>query len=178
MLTDNAICLRRSTVSVLSLLACCLVGCQTGQTVDAGRPEEMLTVGGIFWPGVTPGFETETGTEAVLFIPAGSVCDVRVHPGTGSGRAMVKVDLNQQWHFVWVDKIASRDYPDMHFLPFDTFPYLSCGSENTPDRNWDRTQQRLIRAADAHRTELSDEDLRILFGKKTFDAYRADPERS
>jgi len=173
MLTNQETCRHLSVALTFSLLSCCLVGCQTGPSVATDRPDEMVTVGGIFWPDVTLGFETEASTKPMLAIPRDSVCDIRVHPGAGSGRAMVKVLVNGQWHVAWVDQIPSHDHEGMRFMPFDTFPYLSCGSEQTPDRNWNRTQRRLIEAADAHRAELSDETLRALFGEKTFGAYHA-----
>lgn len=175
MLASKGICQRLLTVSALSLLACCLIGCEKIQTGNAGPSGPMATVGGIFWPDVTPGYDTETCTEAALSIPVGSVCDVRVHPGAEAGRAMAKVLVKQQWHVVWVDQIASRDYQTIHFLPFDTFPYVSCGSEDNPDGDWDHSERRLILAADVRRKELSDEALRSLYGEKTVEAYHPKP---
>lgn len=178
MLSGSASCSRNPMASswVLPiLLACFLGGCQTGRASNAVPADAMLTVGGIFWPELTPGFDTEAGTKPVLMIPAGSVCDIRVHPGAGPRRALVKVRVLEQWHMLWVEQLASPSFPEITVLPFMTFTYYTCGSDACPDRNWDQTRLRLVKAAEESGKEISEQYLRDLLGQKTFEAYHAKP---
>lgn len=158
------------TPTFVCLAALSFAGCTQSQTGTVMRSDIMLTVGGIFWPAVTPGYTTETSGTATLSIPKGSVCDIRHHPGAGSGRAMVKVRVNDQWHILWVNHVLSQDHEGLQFLPFETFPYISHGSEAEPDRNWGETCASLLKAADESMLEMSDDSLRQEYGDRTVEA--------
>lgn len=167
MLIGDAIRMQHPLPSLVCLLAFCLVGCQTQNGVRPVRSDMALTVGGVFWPEETPGFETKTSKRVILSIPYGSICDVRELPGTGPGRAMVKVQVNDRWYTVWVDQLASPRWKSIDYLPFEDFAYVTFGSEADPDRNWEKTRVNLLKEANANKSELSGDSLREEFGLNT-----------
>jgi len=156
----------------LTLLVC--VGCAAvPPKVDA--PQAWVTLGGIFWPTSTPGYVTEKSDQPWVKIPKGAACDVRVHPGGQPGRARVRVKRNDRWVTVWVDRVPSRDFAEIHFLPFLTFTYVGYGTESVPSADWSRSEPNLLAAAVTEREQLTDAYLRGLLGFETFRVYTAPP---
>jgi hypothetical protein len=55
-------------------------------------------------------------------------------------------------------------------LPFTTFAFHSWGTQQDEDRDWTRTEQCLLEAAQEETSRLSDDYLKQLYGQKTFDS--------
>ena len=86
---------------------------------------------------------------------------------------MVKVLVGGSWRLVWVERIADldRDYLPASYLPFETFAFYSWGTQQDKDLDWPQTQRSLLEAGNAESHRLTDEELRVVYGSKTFDRY-------
>ena len=61
---------------------------------------------------------------------------------------------------VWVDQVEFPDLGDIRDLPFNTFGYLSSGTDSDPDRNWSTTRATLLDTAETNDWQLSDDERR------------------
>ncbi len=102
---------------------------------------KSLTVGGVFWQLLTPGYKEKNSKESSILIPRFSVCAIRYHPGTSkTERYQIKVLVNNKWYLLWVDQIKGHS-------PFETYAYTSYGSEEKPDQYWQYTTKVILKEA-------------------------------
>ena len=144
---------------------CGIIGCQPPEP-------RSLDLGGVFWPCSTPGYATEAATRPAIEIPRGSICHVRIYP-ENTKRGMVKVLVGDVWLAAWVDRIPDLDHEAQPrcLLPFETFAFYSWSRKAEPDLDWALTQRSLLETGRKEQQTLTDKDLRIGYGEKTFERY-------